>query len=71
MAATGALGVKNSSSVNDTGVVFVGIYMIVFAGILFAFEMVQIYPTETFDLPMKKNFGFLYGMFGKGFYMLL
>lgn len=71
VAATGALGVKDSNSVNDTGVIFVGIYLIVFAAILFAYEMAQICPIEAFDLPMKRNFGFLYGPNGKGLYMLL
>jgi len=70
VAATGALGVNDSTSSSDTGVVFVGIYLVAFAGVLFAYEMVQIYPIQMFDMPMKRNFGFMYGTMGKGIYML-
>lgn len=71
VAATGALGLKESSSVDDTGIVFVGIYLLIFATILFVYEFVQIYPCQFCDLPLKRNFGFLYGTNGKGLYMVL
>jgi hypothetical protein len=71
VAATGALGLKESTSVDDTGIVFVGIYLLIFAAILFIYEAVQICPCQFLDLPLKKNFGFLYGTNGKGLYMLL
>lgn len=71
MAATGAIGVMNANGVSDTGVVFVGIYMILFAGILTAFEFAQICPSESFDNMIKRNFGFLYGSIGKSLFILL
>ena len=71
MAAVGALGVGGSTSVNDTGVVFVGLYMIVFAAIIFIYEISQILPSKTLDMFMKRNFGFLYGYIGKGLFLLL
>jgi len=70
MAATGALGIQESNSVTDTGLVFVAIYLILFAGIEFIFELTQICPGNYLDLVMKKNFGFLYGNFGKGLYFM-
>ena len=67
----GALGIGESNSVNDTGTVFVGLYMIVFAGIVVVFEISQILPSQTLDLFMKKNFGFLFGYIGKGLFFIL
>jgi len=71
MAAVGALGIGKSDSVNDTGVIFVGLYMIVFAAIVFIYEISQILPSKSLDTLMKKNFGFLYGYVGKGLFLLL
>eukprot|EP01038_Epipyxis_sp_PR26KG_P008044 gene8044-10899_t len=70
MAATGALGVLNADSVSDAGIIFVGIYMIVFAGIVFVYEISQICPCSILDNFMKRNFGFLYGIIGKGSFIL-
>eukprot|EP01035_Chromulina_nebulosa_P018030 gene18030-23671_t len=70
MCACGALGVAGSTSVTDTGVVFVGIYMLIFGAILFLYEIAQVAPCSALDLLLKRNFGFLYGTFGKGAYLL-
>ena len=67
----GALGIGKSTSVNDTGTVFVGLYMIVFAGIVVVYEISQILPSQTLDIFMKKNFGFLFGYVGKGLFFTL
>jgi hypothetical protein len=40
--------------------------MLLFAALLFIFEAVQICPCEMFDNIIKRNFGFFYGVFGKG-----
>lgn len=71
LAATGALGVKSSTSINDTGVVFMGIYMILFAAIVTIYEISQFFPGGSLDNVMKKNFGFMYGVIGKGLFILL
>ncbi len=75
LAATGAYAVKNSgaeTNIDDrTGLVFVALYLILFSSILFTYEMIQIRPCEAVDNYYKKNFGFLYGPTGKGFYMVL
>ena len=69
MASTGAIGIKNAGSVEDTGTVFVGLYLILFASILFIYELAQVCPCSALDNLWKRNFGFLYGPNGKGLYM--
>jgi hypothetical protein len=73
LATTGALGVKASGTYSSDGaqLVFMGIYMIVFAGTLFLYELIQLLPLASLDLFYKKNFGFMYGPIGRGFYTLL
>ena len=71
ISATGALAVGGANSASDAGAAFVGIYMVLFAGILFVHEVVQIFPMEYIDTVLKKNFGFLYGYIGKSCYLLL
>lgn len=72
VAATGALGIDNSDGVDDTGLVFVGLYLILFAAGLFIYEMAQFTPCcGVIDDFMKKNFGFMYGIFGKSFYIMM
>jgi hypothetical protein len=71
MAACGALVVRRADGVEDTGIVFIGIYMCLFAAILFFYELIQIRPIEKLDGVYKENFGFLYGPNGRGMYMFL
>ena len=71
MAAVGALGIGSANSINSTGLIFVGLYLILFAGLVFVYELSQVLKWETLDLFMKKNFGFLYGIKGKGLFMIL
>lgn len=71
LAATGALGVGSASSINDTGTIFVGLYMIIFAAVVFIYELSQMCPGKSLDNLMKRNFGFLYGTIGKGLFILL
>jgi hypothetical protein len=71
MAAVGVLGVLNANNVDDTGVIFVGIYLVIFAGIEFMYELAQVQPLESLDTLVKKNFGFLYGLNGRGCFFLL
>jgi hypothetical protein len=71
MAATGVLGLGEADTADDTGMVFVALYMILFGAILFSHELGQICPVSAVENVMKKNFGFLYGPNGKGLFMLL
>mmetsp|Transcript_1107 Transcript_1107/g.1808 ORF Transcript_1107/g.1808 Transcript_1107/m.1808 type:complete len:128 (-) Transcript_1107:580-963(-) len=70
-AAVGALGIGSAGSINDTGLIFVGLYLIIFAALVFLFELAQILKWEKFDEFMKKNFGFLYGVIGKSVFLLM
>jgi len=69
LAVTGAFGIMNATT--DVQVVFVGVYMIVFALTLFLYEIIQLLPCEVLDNAYKKNMGFLYGPYGKGLYTLM
>jgi hypothetical protein len=40
--------------------------MLLFAALLFIFEAVQICPWAPIDNILKRNFGFFYGVLGKG-----
>mgnify|MGYP003385811522 FL=1 len=71
IACTGALAVGSANSANDTGAVFVGLYMVGFSAILFIYEALQLTPLESLDNIFKQNFGFLYGNLGKSCYLLL
>jgi hypothetical protein len=71
LAYTGAMGVAASQRhATDTNkassLAFQGIYMILFAALLFVYEVIQLAPCETLDAIIKKNFGFLYGVIGRG-----
>ena len=63
IAATGAI------AIGDVNIV--GLYMILFSAILFAFEVLQMKPNNNLDEIYKRNFGFLYGNIGKPCYLLL
>ena len=68
LAYTGVMGLitLESYSATSTATVFQAIYMILFATLLFVFEAIQICPCESVDNVIKRNFGFFYGVFGKG-----
>lgn len=70
MAFTGVAGILSSNNVDDTGVVFVGSYLLIFAAIEFFYELSQIIKIQALDILMKKNFGFLYGINGRGLYFM-
>lgn len=70
LAATGAIGIGSSNDINDSGLFFVGMYLMLFSSIVVLYELSQVLQIESFDLFMKKNFGFLYGTIGKGFFIL-
>mmetsp|Transcript_5963 Transcript_5963/g.13173 ORF Transcript_5963/g.13173 Transcript_5963/m.13173 type:complete len:171 (+) Transcript_5963:77-589(+) len=69
MAATGALSMATASGINDTGLIFVGLYIMIFSAIIFLYELAQLSKWEKFDSFMKKNFGFLYGVIGKSAFL--
>ena len=71
VAATGCIGILSSDSFSDTGLVFVGLYLMMFSFVGFIFEFAQLKADSSLDNLIKRNFGFLYGPLGKGSYQLL
>ena len=68
LAYTGAMGLVSLTSYtsSSTATVFQSIYMLLFASLLFIYEAVQICPCKVVDDVLKRNFGFFYGVIGKG-----
>lgn len=58
------------SSVDDLTLVFLSCYMIIFATLLFLYEFIWYQPVPSLNIMFRKNFGFLYGLKGKGFYLI-
>jgi hypothetical protein len=71
----GSLGVLSllsykPSSVDDLTLAFLSCYMIIFATLLFLYEFIWWQPVPSLNIMFRKNFGFLYGLKGKGFYLI-
>ncbi|CAB9500300.1 expressed unknown protein [Seminavis robusta] len=49
---------------------FLASYMIMFALLLFLYEMMWWMPVPAVNKTLRKNFGFMYGLKGKGFYLI-
>ena len=71
MAFTGAVAVISVDNSDDAGELFIGLYMFLFAVILFVYEVICIHSIDVIEAFYSKNFGFLYGPIGKGLYLLL
>lgn len=70
-----ALGVITIIQVHRTGIgdlsePFLAFYMILFAVLLFLYEFMWWSPMKKLNKDMRKNFGFMYGLRGKGFYLV-
>jgi hypothetical protein len=70
-----ALGVLTIISVHENGVgdlaePFLASYMILFAALLFFYELMWWRPLPGINKSLRKNFGFLYGLRGKGLYLI-
>jgi hypothetical protein len=70
-----ALGVLTIISVHENGVgdlaePFLATYMILFAALLFFYELMWWRPLPGINKSLRKNFGFLYGLRGKGLYLI-
>lgn len=51
-------------------VFFLSIYMTMFATILFSYEVMWWQPSAFLNKMYRKNFGFMYGIQGKGLYLI-
>ena len=49
---------------------FLASYMILFALLLFSYELLWWVPIAPLNRTLRKTFGFMYGLKGKGFYMI-
>ena len=70
-----ALGVLTLLSVHNAGVnglsePFLAAYMVMFAALLFVYELMWWKAVPGLNKTLRKNFGFLYGLKGKGFYLI-
>lgn len=71
----GALGVLTLISLHKHGVgqlsePFLASYMVMFAVLLFCYELMWWTPIPVLNKTLRRNFGFLYGVRGKGFYLI-
>lgn len=71
-AAGGNANQKNNRAYNkyDLSEPFLAFYMILFAVLLFCYELMWWSPLQALNDNMRKNFGFMYGLQGKGLYLI-
>lgn len=70
MFATACVGIETIQGANQAGKVFVATYMLFFSVLLFLFEGIQIRQIEWLDFLFQRNFGFLYSILGKAFFLI-
>lgn len=70
MLMTALIGLSKVNELGDYNKMFVGIYMVCFAIMLLVFEIIQLQPMVALDHMYQRNFGFLYGIKGKGFFII-
>lgn len=71
MAALGVLVcIHYAGNLTSTSEVFLAAYMILFATLLFLYELMWWKAIPFVNKTIRKNFGFLYGLKGKGFYLI-
>lgn len=71
MLVTSLFGLSQVSGFGDLNKMFVGIYMFCFSIMLLLFEIIQLQPMVWLDHMYQRNFGFMYGTKGKGFFIIL
>lgn len=72
MGALGVLGILdfNGNSADDYSSAFISCYMLLFAILLFTYELMWWKTINFVNKSLRKNFGFLYGLKGKAFYLI-
>lgn len=68
---TALYGLSQIDGFGDINKMFVGIYMLCFSVMLLLFEVIQLQPMVWLDHMYQRNFGFMYGTKGKGFFIIL
>mmetsp|Transcript_5784 Transcript_5784/g.5195 ORF Transcript_5784/g.5195 Transcript_5784/m.5195 type:complete len:183 (+) Transcript_5784:25-573(+) len=69
-AATAVIGLGSIHEVDESGKIYVGVYMFFFSILLFVFEAKEFYKMEWLDHFYSRNFGFLYTVLGKAFFVI-
>ena len=69
MATLGVFALINFNG-TDLTAAFLGVYMVIFAVILAAYEFIWWQPVASLNKTFRKNFGFMYGLKGKGAYLI-
>ena len=64
------LGVYGIIEASEASEIFVSIYMILFAVLLFLYELVWWTNVEAVNKNLRMNFGFMYGVKGKAAYLI-
>mmetsp|Transcript_27722 Transcript_27722/g.77671 ORF Transcript_27722/g.77671 Transcript_27722/m.77671 type:complete len:197 (+) Transcript_27722:85-675(+) len=62
--------VHNRKSTKDISEPFLAAYMIMFATLLFSYEFMWWMPAPGINKSLRRNFGFMYGLRGKGLYLI-
>ena len=72
MSALGVLVILEvvGTKITDISQVFLAAYMVLFAFLLFVYELMWWMTIPFVNKILRKNFGFLYGLKGKGFYLI-
>lgn len=73
MAALGVLTLINftgGKSTEDFSEAFLAVYMVLFAVLLFMYELMWWMSMPAVNKVLRKNFGFMYGLRGKGLYLV-
>ena len=68
MCASGVLGVSKSNGFSAD--IFVALYMILFGVLLFTYELMWWKTVDSVTRVLRKNFGFLFGIKGKSFFII-
>ena len=56
--------------VSEVGRIFVATYMIFFAGLLLAIEVIEIQKSNMLNFLLQRNFGFLFSVIGKPLFII-
>jgi len=62
--------VHNEGKADEISEPFLASYMIMFAVLLFIYEVMWWMPAPGINKAVRRNFGFMYGLRGKGFYLI-
>lgn len=72
MCTLGVLGLMNKKirSMDHFSEIFICVYMVLFSAILFFYEFMWWMTIPKINLYLRKNFGFMFGMKGKGLFLI-